>query len=374
MDSCTVTGNQSITRGSGIFAVGALNLTNSIISGNTADSDGAILFSNGGGSIENCVISDNQGSYLGGVRLYNANLTVSGCSFTGNTATGYAGALQLVANSTVQLSYCTFSGNVGTFGAGGIYVELSSQAGVDHCTFVANAADSGGAFYISQDSNIDITNSIFSDNSPNAITRYGGGAIDYSDFFGNGQNITGNTPAGFGELTAVNTNDDSCDVYSNIFLDPLFEDPGASNYQITWANFPVPDETRSPCIDAGDTAFALDPDSTITDMGRYFYDQSVTGIEYDSNRPTPDEFCLQSPYPNPFNPVTTFKIELPAASWVTLEIYDVSGRSRGFVVDGWRSAGYHEVTFDAAGLASGVYVYRLEAGEFRASGKMVLLK
>jgi hypothetical protein len=59
---------------------------------------------------------------------------------------------------------------------------------------------------------------------------------------------------------------------------------------------------------------------------------------------------------------------------VTLEIFDVSGRSLGFVLDGWRSAGYHEATFDAAGLASGVYLYHLEAGDYSANGKTVLLK
>ncbi len=98
-----------------------------------------------------------------------------------------------------------------------------------------------------------------------------------------------------------------------------------------------------------------------------------TGIKENPSA-IPDEFALRGPYPNPFNPVTRFKIELPVASWVTLEIFDIGGRSLGFAVDGWRSAGYHEVTFDASGLASGLYVYRLEAGEFMASGKMVLMK
>jgi hypothetical protein len=282
------------------------------------------------------------------------------------------GTFSLDDSSNTQFSYCIFSDNVAAVG-GGIFL-LQSQAEIDHCTFVSNSAIYGCAIYtVPGGGNTNISNSIFASNPPQAIYRVGG-TIDFSDFYNNGQNITHIIPTGFGELTAVNANSDSCDVYSNIFLDPLFEDPGASNYQITWANFPDPDTTRSPCIDAGDPAFALDPDTTVADMGALFFDQTVTGIEYETNRQIPDEFCLQSPYPNPFNPLTTFKVELPVASWVTLEIFDVSGRSLGFVLDGWRSAGYHEMTFDAAGLASGVYVYRLEAGEFRASGKMVLMK
>jgi uncharacterized delta-60 repeat protein len=113
---------------------------------------------------------------------------------------------------------------------------------------------------------------------------------------------------------------------------------------------------------------------TQEDYATIKYSEIVLGVENDPSTAIPDEFALRGPYPNPFNPVTTFKIELPVASWVTLEIFDVSGRSLGFVVDGWRSAGYHEVTFDAVGLASGVYVYRLEAGDYNVSGKMVLMK
>lgn len=64
---------------------------------------------------------------------------------------------------------------------------------------------------------------------------------------------------------------------------------------------------------------------------------------------------------------------------MTLEVYDISGRCVGAhggapLVSGWRDAGYHEVTFDASDLASGVYIYRLNAGDFTAEGKMVLMK
>jgi hypothetical protein len=90
---------------------------------------------------------------------------------------------------------------------------------------------------------------------------------------------------------------------------------------------------------------------------------------------TPQQFILHPVYPNPFNPSTTFRIELPVASWVTLQVYDIGGRLvESPLQNAWRPAGYHEVTFDASELASGVYVYRLEAGKFRASGKMVLMR
>jgi len=119
-------------------------------------------------------------------------------------------------------------------------------------------------------------NSIISNNHADyGIYNSGSLTAEYTNFFNNnpGQ-VGGNSPTGFGVLMHTNVNDDSCDVYSNIFLDPLFEDPGTGNFQITWANFPVWDETRSPCIDAGDPGSPSDPDTTVTDMGALFFDQT----------------------------------------------------------------------------------------------------
>lgn len=88
----------------------------------------------------------------------------------------------------------------------------------------------------------------------------------------------------------------------------------------------------------------------------------------------PEVFALDQNYPNPFNPVTTIGFALPTAQRVVLTVYDISGRAVATLVNGWRDAGYHEVTFNADALASGMYVYRIQAGDFTASGKMVMMK
>ncbi len=88
----------------------------------------------------------------------------------------------------------------------------------------------------------------------------------------------------------------------------------------------------------------------------------------------PAEFALEGNYPNPFNPTTAISYQLPAVSFVNLTVYDVTGRQVAELVNGWRDAGVHEVTFDGSGYASGVYIYRLSAAEFELSGKMVLMK
>jgi hypothetical protein len=88
----------------------------------------------------------------------------------------------------------------------------------------------------------------------------------------------------------------------------------------------------------------------------------------------PEVYSLGQNYPNPFNPATTLSFNLPEAVKVRLSVFDISGRLVATLADGWRQAGTHDVTFDATGFASGLYVYRLQAGDFIASGKMVLMK
>ncbi len=91
-------------------------------------------------------------------------------------------------------------------------------------------------------------------------------------------------------------------------------------------------------------------------------------------------FRLHQNSPNPFNASTVISFELPVAGQVKLDVYDIHGRqvsksgSRTTPTTEYFSSGYHEVVFDGSGLASGIYIYRLEAGKFVSTGKMVLLK
>jgi len=78
--------------------------------------------------------------------------------------------------------------------------------------------------------------------------------------------------------------------------------------------------------------------------------------------------------PNPFNPTTIASYELGVSSYVNLTVYDIQGCEVKMLVNGWQDAGYHEVTFDGSGLATGIYIYRLTAGDFTAVRKMVLMK
>ncbi|MBI2420040.1 MAG: T9SS type A sorting domain-containing protein, partial [Ignavibacteriales bacterium] len=85
-------------------------------------------------------------------------------------------------------------------------------------------------------------------------------------------------------------------------------------------------------------------------------------------------YALDQNYPNPFNPATTINYQLPKASIVTLKIYDMLGKEVKVLVNEYKETGKYTAEFNGAGLASGVYVYRLDCNDFHATKKLTLLK
>jgi hypothetical protein len=96
---------------------------------------------------------------------------------------------------------------------------------------------------------------------------------------------------------------------------------------------------------------------------------SVAGVDG-----TPVSFELSQNYPNPFNPTTNIRFRVPEAADVKLAVYDRLGREAAVLVDGRMDAGSFETNFDASGLASGVYLYRLRAGSYAETRKMIVVK
>ena len=88
----------------------------------------------------------------------------------------------------------------------------------------------------------------------------------------------------------------------------------------------------------------------------------------------PQRWSVEQNYPNPFNPRATIKYGLPKSSVVKLGVYDILGREVSVLVNDRRDAGVYEVKFDGSNLASGVYFYRLQAGDFVQSKSRMILK
>ena len=104
----------------------------------------------------------------------------------------------------------------------------------------------------------------------------------------------------------------------------------------------------------------------------YLADYRATSSEHEPA--VPQQFSLSANYPNPFNPSTQIKYTIAAPTEVTLRVYDVLGRMVKTLVQSHQAAGDYTVTFDASNLASGMYLYRLEAGSFVQTRQMMLLK
>lgn len=94
----------------------------------------------------------------------------------------------------------------------------------------------------------------------------------------------------------------------------------------------------------------------------------------DESPETPHAYRLQQNYPNPFNPVTQIGFDLPETARIVLTVHDVLGRHVATVAEGTFEAGVHSIRFDASSLSSGIYLYRLTAGNFISDKKMVIVK
>jgi len=104
--------------------------------------------------------------------------------------------------------------------------------------------------------------------------------------------------------------------------------------------------------------------------------EPVTSVESypQSGGEIPENFVLRQNYPNPFNPSTSIEYTLPRAGYVTLKVYDVLGGEVASLIDGEHAAGTFRSIWDASGLPSGVYFYRLIAGDYVQTKKAVLVK
>ncbi len=118
-------------------------------------------------------------------------------------------------------------------------------------------------------------------------------------------------------------------------------------------------------------ALALEPGKPVTLQAE---EVLLSLSETTGSTPVPKEFALSQNYPNPFNPTTTISYALPTDSRVTMIVYDVLGNEVATLVNGQETAGFKSVTWNAAGVASGTYFCRIQAGRFLAFKKMLLLK
>ncbi|MBU1936244.1 right-handed parallel beta-helix repeat-containing protein [bacterium] len=359
-----------------------------------------IRFSGAGSSNSRLTHCDIQyGSHVnlagGGVQCVHASPVIANCTFRDNIA-GYGGAIGIEWDSSPTISHCMFFGNSANYG-GAIFCGDGASPTISNCVIYDNSADFGGGIYCGENSSPIITRCTISDDSASfgggvscrhaspvinsTIIAFAKGAglyfhqdcsgsqIEYCDIFGNtsGEISYYNQdpsqgPPGIGTISTTNANGDPCDEYFNIFLTPLFVDAVENNYHL---------EVGSPCIDAGDPSLSLDPDTTVADMGAFYFDQ----LDVDAMAPSlPASYFLAQNYPNPFNPTTTIRYDLKQTADVSVKVFNLLGQEIATLVQGRIPAGTHDVVWDATDLPSGIYFFQMAAGDFVQTRKMVLLK
>jgi hypothetical protein len=124
----------------------------------------------------------------------------------------------------------------------------------------------------------------------------------------------------------------------------------------------------------GQTAFGESSDGLFIGGGGFFGGADVWMTYVYEDTQLPIEFKLSQNYPNPFNPTTTISYSLPEPSYVVLEIYNILGQKTKTLVSEHQEAGNHTVVWQANDISSGMYFYRIVAGDHTESKKMLLLK
>jgi len=205
---------------------------------------------------------NNEAGDGGGVCISASDAIISRCDVQGNVA-DFGGGMSVVSAMSVLIDRSVIAGNRSSTSGGGVHI-LYSGVDMQRSSVVFNECDGTGGGIYGHQSEIMVTTTVVSHNEDAGLLLDGGtAAIEYADMFGNqGGEIEGDPPPGVGILTGTNTNGDSIDVYSNIFLDPEYLGDDVFNLLL---------HESSPLIDAGDPGLSLDHDGSVADIGAYPY-------------------------------------------------------------------------------------------------------
>ena len=253
--------------------------------------------------------------------------------------------------------------------------------------FGADAASFLGIFFNSKNSNL-INNQRFNKKTSssligNVVIIADSGGVDTLKFSEYDSGVTL-------DITLLNSEQTIDTAGTKVMLQGIFEVLVGSEFDDEFTVSPLSDTARH--VDGRDGSDILnfiaavpgsvDDGSTITTPG--FADVTYVNIETvnlsvvsginESDTKQPVSFSLSQNYPNPFNPVTIIKYQIPELGLITLKVYDVLGSEIATLVNEEQPIGNYTVEFDATELSSGIYFYRIQAGSFVETKKMMLLK
>ncbi len=352
--------------------------------------------------VKHSVFYNNTAKFGGAMYIEYSNSHIEDCYFELNgkehvqngAASTTAGGALYIKTSNPYLHKLQFINNYSVSGGGAMVVDNSSTT-ISNILLVKNeTAGLGGAIEV----NANVTGSLLKvvnmTSADNIAMNNGGGT-----FHTHGENtelevinsiMYGNTKVELfveGKTPVI-----TYSIIDSAFTEPYFgigcvdTDP---RFEMTIGNYYYLSSTacgysyNSDAIDAGhpDSLDAvLDCEQGLgtsrADMGYYGgrYSDFITDVKDNITNIIPTKYSLLQNYPNPFNPSTTIQFAIPEAGKVSLKIYNILGEQVAVLINREMNAGYKSINFDASKLSSGVYLYRLKAGKFNKTMKLLLLK
>jgi len=360
IEGFTVTGG--LTEGSGSDAFGggvycynsSPNIVNCWFIGNSALTGGGFACRHSSNPhIVGCLFGENSSGGIGGGMFINHSAPeLYQCQFVDNLVDQDGAGICCTFSSAV-IFYCLFQDNIA--GIWGGAMEITGSEGmpiVANCTMVGNSAgNAGGAFFSADHCQFTLEYSIITDSHESAAI-YIQGEPSFRGILC--CNVFGNEIANYGgELV------DQTGWNGNISASPLFCSPETDDFHLA---------DNSPCLPGNNECGAL--------IGAFGAGCATTTI---SGNSVPKNIFLSQCFPNPFNPITTIRFDLPEAQNVQLNIYAVDGEHITTLVNEELISGPHSVTWNGIDdqrrlVASGIYVYRLEAGAYVESRRMVVVR
>lgn len=316
---------------------------------------GGIRIQNSSPTIKDCIISNNHAVQGGGMYIGNGAPRIERCLITENSA-GNGGGIELM-DSDVQIVNCTIANNIAetptnTVIYGGLYISSGTKAIVGNSIIWNNkkiftnsgyeeVANVGFCFAFEADTLVVVASNV--QGGSTAIDTENNGTVHWLDW--------------------------------NINQDPLLD----QNYK---------PEVGSPCIDAGHDLFYWNGVQIINlypnqyygnspDMG--FWETNFPVSNNDQITPAATNPVLNQNYPNPFNPETAISFNLPKTGEMSLNIYNVKGQLVKTLINEIKTAGTHQIIWNGTdnsgySVSSGLYYYKMTAGKYSATKKMIMMK
>ena len=419
--NCVISNNQSSWGGGGINGLeSGFTIKESLVHNNFSYGGGGGILAWGAGAdpvIDNCIISDNiSGSNGGGIMLNGVDeATINYTSVIGNSAQEYFGGMY-VNDLDESFHNMTFSENSASLGG---VVGIGENANIQLKNSIVWSNSVGGGNFGSTDGtgSVDFTYS----NIEGGFMGEGNISLDplFKDVSNNDFTLEIGSPcidAGIADLDADGVDD--IDDYNGLSPDMgAYETSMAAVNGFTVFNTPTSiilsweaiensaflyyylERSTTEDFTENSVGFYINTnyyhDSEVDYETEYFYRVSfyadgwsefsetlsmmLEWLDTNKSDDIPDQFSLHQNYPNPFNPTTQIRYDLPEDAFVNISIYDLMGRMIKSLSNANQTAGYHSLQWDATNnigesVSAGMYIYTIQAGEYRSTKKMVLLK